>query len=560
MDTLKELREFGTTLGLEGADLVKFIDDQQAKQREERKLQRDIERDERESEKMKLDYDLKIKEIMNAHELELIEKQKPDTVAHAEGNKTIFPTKVPKLPPFEEHTDDMDAYLRRYERYALSQKWDKSIWATHLSALLKGNALNVYALLPPEQALDYEALKTSLLKRFDMTEDGFKQKFRSCRPESGETFQQFSVRLGGYFSRWIEMSNIPKTFAGLYDLMLRDQFLHVCNKEVSLFLKERIPSSVENMAKLADQFKEARRVNVTTLTNQQSKGNLSSLRSGMSKRPDVPRVAEKNLSSNSSGKVDRKCFRCNKPGHFISDCPLKNKVGNIQNTERSRRGKFEGQKRTVQGDKGNTQGGNDTPVCGAFIVPSDNILNAQAGNTQRPQLTSATGHKISSSMPVGKGMLGSKFVTVLRDTGCSGVVVKTSLVDEDCFLDRYQNCLLADGTSIRVPLAKLDVNTPYYKGEVIAWCMEQPIYDVIIGNIEGAREPNDPDPLYPVSAITRQQANRMNKPYPKLKVPDILQEVSRDDIKQAQQSDTGMAKIREYVKDCILFQKPNILR
>ena len=36
-------------------------------------------------------------------------------------------------------------------------------------------------------------LKDCLLRRFDKTEDDFKQKFRACRPESGETFQKFAV-------------------------------------------------------------------------------------------------------------------------------------------------------------------------------------------------------------------------------------------------------------------------------------------------------------------------------------------------------------------------------
>lgn len=64
----------------------------------------------------------------------------------------------------------------------------KDSWAVNLSALLQGHALDVYALLPQEKATDYDALKTALLKRFEKTEDGFRQKFRRCRPKVGETF------------------------------------------------------------------------------------------------------------------------------------------------------------------------------------------------------------------------------------------------------------------------------------------------------------------------------------------------------------------------------------
>ena len=39
----------------------------------------------------------------------------------------------------------MDAYLQRFECYAPTQQWSKDKWAIHLSALLKGKALEVYS-------------------------------------------------------------------------------------------------------------------------------------------------------------------------------------------------------------------------------------------------------------------------------------------------------------------------------------------------------------------------------------------------------------------------------
>ena len=98
--------------------------------------------------------------------------------------------------------------------------------------MLKGRVLDVYALLPSDKALDYNELKKALLKRFDMTEDGFKRKFRSCKPEPCETFSQFSVRLSSYLTKWIAMGGCNKTYEGLFDLMMRDQLLHICNKFV----------------------------------------------------------------------------------------------------------------------------------------------------------------------------------------------------------------------------------------------------------------------------------------------------------------------------------------
>lgn len=60
----------------------------------------------------------------------------------------------------------------------------------------------MYMLFKPQgKATDYDALKTALLKRFEKTEDGFRQKFLTCRLVVGETFLQFSVRLSSYLDR-----------------------------------------------------------------------------------------------------------------------------------------------------------------------------------------------------------------------------------------------------------------------------------------------------------------------------------------------------------------------
>ena len=68
------------------------------------------------------------------------------------------------------------------------------------SALLKGRALDVYDRLSTEDAADYDKLKDALLKNFDLTERGFRKKFRYSRPERSETFIQFSSRLCCYLN------------------------------------------------------------------------------------------------------------------------------------------------------------------------------------------------------------------------------------------------------------------------------------------------------------------------------------------------------------------------
>ena len=72
---------------------------------------------------------------------------------------------VPKLPAFVDGKDDLDAYLQSFERFANTAKWHKTGWASKLSALLSGRALEVYSRLSEEAAEDYDKVKIALMKR-----------------------------------------------------------------------------------------------------------------------------------------------------------------------------------------------------------------------------------------------------------------------------------------------------------------------------------------------------------------------------------------------------------
>jgi hypothetical protein len=56
-------------------------------------------------------------------------------------------------------------------------------------------------------------------------------------------------------------------------------------------------------------------------------------------------------------------------------------------------------------------------------------------------------------MPVWHGQLEGKYVSVLRDTCCGGVVVREGLIDKDSFVDGQQECMMADGSVIKTALA-----------------------------------------------------------------------------------------------------------
>ena len=117
----------------------------------------------------------KDRESKLASEVE-IEKMKAEKATYARN---------PKLPYFEEANDKIDSYLTRFEKYAIVNTWDPSLWSTYLSALLKGRALEVYDRMAVSDAADYAKLKDALLKNFGMTERGFR-KISGMRSPKGQ--------------------------------------------------------------------------------------------------------------------------------------------------------------------------------------------------------------------------------------------------------------------------------------------------------------------------------------------------------------------------------------
>ena len=165
--------------------------------------------------------------------------------------------KIPKMPYFDEDRDFMDSYLERFERFARTQKWRPDNWALYLSALLKGKALDVYSMMPTELANDYDQLKDALLKRYQLSADGFKKRFRTAKPESGETPIQFLTRIENYLLRWIELAKAEKSFDGLKMLIVQEQYLSTCPKEMAMHLKERKPHTIKDLGEVAENYIEA---------------------------------------------------------------------------------------------------------------------------------------------------------------------------------------------------------------------------------------------------------------------------------------------------------------
>ena len=95
------------------------------------------------------------------------------------------------------------------------------MWASYLSALLKGRALEVFVRLSRDDQLDYGQIKEALLTDLDLTKRSFRKKFRDCRPEKAETFRH-SGRLASYLDKWLGLAKVEKTYEAVCVFLARD--------------------------------------------------------------------------------------------------------------------------------------------------------------------------------------------------------------------------------------------------------------------------------------------------------------------------------------------------
>ena len=257
--------EQGSQMGLEGKELYEFVIEQQKIEQEKEKADR-----EDAAEQRKLNLQLKLEKMRQDHELEL-EKIRQE-YSRLPANSTNITAELPTLPIFQDDHDNIDSYLERFERFATLHKWNRSDWAMVLSSLLTGNSLDVYARLPDEEATDYDKIKIALQKRYNLTEEGFRLKFRKSTPKEDENPAQFITRIGKYLDKWTDLGGATDCKM-LKTLLIKEQFLNMCNKHLAIYLKEKPFVNMQEMCDRAERYLEAHKQKLANDNEQKSRGN-----------------------------------------------------------------------------------------------------------------------------------------------------------------------------------------------------------------------------------------------------------------------------------------------
>lgn len=86
------------------------------------------------------------------------------------------------VPQFREAK--VDSYFNVFERVASMLHWSRDVWPLLLQCKLTGKAQEVCAALSLEDNLDYDVIKTEILRAYELVPEAYRQRFRNQRKVS----------------------------------------------------------------------------------------------------------------------------------------------------------------------------------------------------------------------------------------------------------------------------------------------------------------------------------------------------------------------------------------
>ena len=396
---------------------------------------------------------------------------------------------VKSVPIFVE--SEVDSFFLQFEKVATQREWPKEYWSTLVQSSFRGKAREVYAAMSVEGSMDYESVKAEVLKSYEWVPERYREKFRSWRKSAGQTHMEYSREQKLWYDRWIGSRKIDNSYEKLEELILLEQFKVSIHPSIKMFLDERDVETVEDAAKLADNYALTHKI-----YGSKNKGETrSGFKRNTGERPSQSNVqnvqtaegGNKSFSRSTGERTGKKfqsfygtegksynreiiCYRCGNPGH----------IGRFCTSE---------------------------PI--SQVLTTEKVGKAEEKEKSKPLLLIKTIPSTSESFPPnqeGKGVIVGKDVDTydpykgignicfnglvkrvewLRDTGSKQTVVKQSVLPNVGENFKEYVLLQGFGPKFEAPLINVRLETPLYSGNcLVAVVQEIPIkgVDLVLAN------------------------------------------------------------------------------
>ncbi|KAK7099170.1 hypothetical protein V1264_003354 [Littorina saxatilis] len=252
---LLAFKQDGIILGLSGIELADYIEKRRLEEinREEKKLEEERRARER-REEIETQQEFELRKMREMVDLGLNQNVNQNNQYMPRESSSKIHINLPIL----DDKDDIEAYFKQFERIAKLSDWDEDEWAIRLSGQLRGQARQVYIELSDEESVNYDEVKTAILQRFQLTAESYRKRFKEVKWEKEESIKECRKRMKTYLDRWKELSEKEGKSGDLEDLILTDKLLDVLTPDQNRFVRERIPTNIDDVVKHVQTYIDAR--------------------------------------------------------------------------------------------------------------------------------------------------------------------------------------------------------------------------------------------------------------------------------------------------------------
>ena len=240
------------------------------------------------------------------------------------------------------------------------------------------------------------------------------------------------TRIETYCESWLATAEV-KTYDDLKNLILREQCLNMCPRNLEIHLRERSFTSISEMCKQANRYFEARNQKMTT---------------GIRAKQDD---SIQDTDTKSEQKQQKNCYNCGKLGHTRAEC--RNKGGG--NEQKCNHCDIYGHTEEACRNKKEFTG-----MMSTRSIQNRHHEKLRLSNQNKGRQRSKDQADFNQTLKLVPGKVNGYVVDTLRDTGCSTICVNKRLVAAKQLMGRYKICTLMDGAEKRFKTAIVDIDTP----------------------------------------------------------------------------------------------------
>ena len=223
--------------------------------------------------------------------------------------------KEPKLHPLSKD-NDIEHFLATFERVAATCRWPESTWAIRLIPLLTGKARSAFVSMEMAETGDYALVKEAILKKFNISPETYRLKFRTAEILPDETPKELYVRLKELFIKWVRPEK--HSVQEITEIIILEQYMDMLGTEMAIWIREHDPKTAEEAARWAEVFQSARLGTRGPGTSQWSSARSKSSGGGESRGQSYVRSTSTRWPDNS--RQDLQCYYCGKRGHTKPNC------------------------------------------------------------------------------------------------------------------------------------------------------------------------------------------------------------------------------------------------